>query len=209
KTWSFFETFVTAEENWLPPDNVQEVPVQIVASRTSPTNLGLALLADLAARDFGYLPVGRMLMRTQNTLGTMQRLERHRGHFYNWYDTRTLQPLQPWYVSSVDSGNLAGHLFTLAAGLRELVDAPIFGPQVFAGLRDTVGILQELVGDNQALAQLDEDLATQPAALPAAQALLQRSAAAAGRLAAALPAGNPDARHWAKSLEAECAQHAE
>ena len=92
----------------------------MVASRTSPTNMGLALLANLAACDFGYLSVGQLMRRTQDALGAMQRLERHRGHFFNWYDTRTLKPLLPLYVSSVDSGNLAGHLLTLGPGLAEL-----------------------------------------------------------------------------------------
>ena len=87
--------------------------------RTSPTNMGLSLLANLAARDFGYLSQGGLLRRTRDALATMQRLERYRGHFYNWYETRTLRPLLPLYVSSVDSGNLAGHLLTLSAGLRE------------------------------------------------------------------------------------------
>ena len=95
KTWHFFETFVTAQENWLPPDNFQEVPAPTIASRTSPTNMGLALLANLAARDFGYLSAGGLIRRTQDTLATMQRLERYRGHFYNWYETRTLQPASP------------------------------------------------------------------------------------------------------------------
>ena len=101
--------------------------------RTSPTNIGLALLANLAARDFGYLSLGRLIQRTEATSPPCFALERHRGHFYNWYDTRTLKPLLPLYVSSVDSGNLAGHLLTLGAGLRELVDAKIFDPQIFAG----------------------------------------------------------------------------
>ena len=134
KTWHFFETFVTAQENWLPPDNFQEEPVPVVASRTSPTNMGLALLANLAACDFGYLSVGQLMRRTQDALATMQRLERHRGHFFNWYDTRTLKPLLPLYVSSVDSGNLAGHLLTLGPGLAELAAQPILAPQIFAGL---------------------------------------------------------------------------
>jgi cyclic beta-1,2-glucan synthetase len=95
KTWNFFETFVTAGENWLPPDNFQEVPTPTIASRTSPTNMGLALLANLAARDMGYLSAGGFVRRTSDALATMQRLERHRGHFYNWYETRTLQPLSP------------------------------------------------------------------------------------------------------------------
>ena len=134
KTWRFFETFVTAQEHWLPPDNFQEEPVPVVASRTSPTNMGLALLANLAACDFGYLSVGQLLRRTHDALGAMQRLERHRGHFFNWYDTRTLKPLLPLYVSSVDSGNLAGHLLTLSSGLAEFQANQSSPPQVFAGL---------------------------------------------------------------------------
>ena len=105
KTWHFFETFVTAKENWLPPDNFQEIPVPTIASRTSPTNMGLALLANLSACDFGYLSVSGLIRRTQDAFTTMHRLDRYRGHFYNWYETRTLQPLLPLYVSSVDSGN--------------------------------------------------------------------------------------------------------
>ncbi len=116
RTWRFFEVFVTAEENWLPPDNYQEhVPGLAVASRTSPTNIGTALLADLAACDFGYCSVGRLLDRTRKTFGTLARMERYRGHFYNWYDTRSLKPLLPQYVSTVDSGNLVGYLLVLRA----------------------------------------------------------------------------------------------
>ncbi len=131
KTWRFFETFVTAQEHWLPPDNFQEEPVPVVAARTSPTNMGLTLLANLAACDFGYLSVGQLLRRTQDTLGAMQGLERHRGHFFNWYDTRTLKPLLPLYISSVDSGNLAGHLLTLGPGLAELHAQPILASSSF------------------------------------------------------------------------------
>ena len=116
--------YVGAEDNCLPPDNFQEDPPRGVAHRTSPTNIGLALLANLAAYDFGYLAVGELVARTARTLATLEQLERYRGHFYNWYDTRTLEPLRPLYVSTVDSGNLAGHLLTLARGLDELVDAP-------------------------------------------------------------------------------------
>ena len=113
RTWAFFDTFVGQEDNWLPPDNVQEHPVGRVAHRTSPTNMGLALLANLSAYDFGYIPAGTLIERTANALRTMDSLERYRGHFYNWYDTQSLKPLTPLYVSTVDSGNLAGHLLTL------------------------------------------------------------------------------------------------
>ena len=113
RTWEFFETFVGPEDHWLPPDNYQEYRVAAVAHRTSPTNMGLSLLANLAAYDFGYLPSGQLVERTENALRTMETLARHRGHFFNWYDTQSLEPLLPLYVSTVDSGNLSGHLLTL------------------------------------------------------------------------------------------------
>ena len=144
KTWSYFEYFVTAGENWLPPDNYQEEPIAVIAHRTSPTNMGMALLANLAAFDFGYIPGGEVLQRCKDTLGTMEQLERFKGHFYNWYNTRSLAPLPPRYVSTVDSGNLVGHLLTLRQGLLALPGEPLFGPQVYEGLRTTVRIIRDL-----------------------------------------------------------------
>ena len=88
RTWAFFDDFVTAADHHLPPDNFQEHPARVLAHRTSPTNMGLSLLANLAAYDFGYLAAGPLLKRTERAFETMQRLERHQGHFYNWYDTR-------------------------------------------------------------------------------------------------------------------------
>jgi len=143
RTWAFFEHFVGPDDNWLAPDNYQEYRVAAIAHRTSPTNMGLALLANLSAWDFGYITTGKLLERTTNTLRTMVGLERYRGHFYNWYDTQTLQPLPLLYVSTVDSGNLAGHLLTLRGGLLELADAPILQPRLLAGLNDTLGLLAE------------------------------------------------------------------
>ena len=210
KTWRFFETFVTAQENWLPPDNFQEEPIPVVASRTSPTNMGFALLASLAACDFGYLSVGQLMRRTHNALDAMQRLERHRGHFFNWYDTRTLTPLLPLYVSSVDSGNLAGHLLTLGPGLMEFQAQPILTPQVFAGLSDTVGILHELIGKNSELEQLKAELAPPPSTLRAGFDLLQRVTARATTSAAALPEGAEDElKWWTQALERNCREHLE
>ncbi|WP_098424280.1 GH36-type glycosyl hydrolase domain-containing protein [Marinobacter sp. LV10R520-4] len=143
RTWRFFADFVSPLDNWLPPDNFQEYPEPAIAFRTSPTNMGMALLADLAAYDFGYIHAGECLRLIENTLTAMERLERYRGHFYNWYDTRTLQPLRPHYVSSVDSGNLAGSLLTLQAGLAELKGAPILAANAFHGLQDTLQVLAE------------------------------------------------------------------
>ncbi len=119
RTWRFFETFVTPADNMLPPDNFQEDPAPEVAHRTSPTNLGLYLLSVATARDFCWLGTAEAAERLAATLSTMGRLERFRGHFYNWYDTQDLRPLDPSYVSTVDSGNLAGHLITLANACRE------------------------------------------------------------------------------------------
>ncbi|HYM48254.1 MAG TPA: cyclic beta 1-2 glucan synthetase, partial [Burkholderiaceae bacterium] len=141
KTWAFFETFVGPQDNWLPPDNFQEYRVALVAHRTSPTNMGLALLANLSAYDFGYIPAGQLIERTANALRTMQKLERHHGHFYNWYDTESLAPLHPLYVSTVDSGNLAGSLLTLRQGLLALADDQILGKRFFHGMRDTLRLL--------------------------------------------------------------------
>jgi len=209
KTWHFFETFVTAQENWLPPDNFQEIPAPAIASRTSPTNMGLALLANLAARDFGYISVGDLIRRTQDTLATMQRLERHRGHFYNWYDTRTLQPLLPLYISSVDSGNLAGHLLTLGSGLRELPDEKIFTLQIFAGLRDTVKVLRSLAAENVALAALDVELQRAPSSFRAAFALLERTTSQASAIAASVANLEEELKIWAQTLKRNCEDHLE
>ena len=121
RTWRFFETFVTAKDHMLPPDNFQEEPKPVVAHRTSPTNLGLYLLSVVAARDFGWLGKLETVERLEATLATMNGLERFRGHFYNWYDTHDLRPLEPKYISSVDSGNLAGHLIALGNACREIV----------------------------------------------------------------------------------------
>jgi len=153
--WHYFETFVVDGDNWLPPDNVQDTPEIKVAHRTSPTNLGLTLLANLAARDLGYSSLGHLILRTTNTLNTMARMERYRGHFYNWYETRTLTPLHPLYVSSVDSGNLAGHLLTLAAGLREQARQLLDPAQSLAALRDTVRAAQALSPGNGSLAEIE------------------------------------------------------
>ncbi len=188
QTWRYFEVLVNAEENWLPPDNVQEVPTPMVASRTSPTNIGMALLANLAAHDFGYLSAGQLLERTDRTISTLDQLERYRGHFYNWYDTRTLKALRPFYVSSVDSGNLVGALHTLRAGLLELKNQPILSPRVFAGLSDTLGMLSAPA--NGRLRELLQ--APPPADLPSALARFDELS----REVAALPAARDAKQQW-------------
>jgi cyclic beta-1,2-glucan glucanotransferase len=143
RTWRFFETFVNGEGNALPPDNFQQDPEAVVAHRTSPTNLGLYLLSTTVARDFGWIGVFDMLKRLEDTLDTMTGLPRFRGHFFNWYDTRNLRPLEPVYVSTVDSGNLAGHLIAVAQACRELVHRPLLGPEIVEGIRDALQLLLE------------------------------------------------------------------
>jgi len=123
KTWAYFDAFGGAEDHFLPPDNVQVSPVAdalSIAHRTSPTNIGLGLLATLGAHDLGFIDTGDLVRRIDQTLTTIERLERWEGHLLNWYDTRTLAPLPPSYVSTVDSGNLAGALLTLSVGLRDV-----------------------------------------------------------------------------------------
>jgi cyclic beta-1,2-glucan synthetase len=144
KTWSFFEKFVSEEDHWLPPDNYQESPVPTIGHRTSPTNMGLALLANLSAYDFGYISAAQLLQRTGHALETMGALERYRGHFYNWYDTLTVKPLQPLYISTVDSGNLVAHVLTLEPGLVGLADQKILAPRFFDGLLDTLRVFLDL-----------------------------------------------------------------
>src|SRR5471032_2865904 len=147
ETWAFFSTFVNKQENWLPPDNYQEVPEPVIAHRTSPTNIGLSLLANMTAMDFGYITQGELLLRTTQTLDTLDKLEHFRGHLYNWYDTRSLTPLNPRYISSVDSGNLAGHLLTLSTGFSGMRDQPAMNiATVLAGLEDTLYLVESGAG---------------------------------------------------------------
>ncbi|MES2328858.1 MAG: glucoamylase family protein [Bacteroidota bacterium] len=186
KTWSFFETFVGDEDNWLPPDNYQEEPVERIAHRTSPTNMGLALLSNLSAYDFRYITASQLLERTTNTIGTMQRMERFRGHFYNWYDTISLQPLHPRYISTVDSGNLAGHLLTLKQGLIALPHDKIVRSDVFDGILDTARVLAEKAPGNIYAEQLKDDIiqlcANRPKGLIAIKFLLDKLQASCGNM---------------------------
>ncbi|MDQ6645629.1 MAG: cyclic beta 1-2 glucan synthetase, partial [Pseudomonadota bacterium] len=211
RTWAFFDTYVGPADHWLPPDNLQEQPGPVIAHRTSPTNMGLALLANLAAWDFGFLSGGRLLHRTRQTLATMQQLPRHRGHFYNWYDTLSLQPLGPLYISAVDSGNLAGHLLTLRPGLLELIDQPVFQPRMVQGLLDTLSTLRAGLADNdvEALGTLHSELQNeieQPSVTSGAVlALLRRQLDNAHALAKSLRVEpGSDAEFWVTALLEQC-----
>ncbi|NLJ41243.1 MAG: glycosyl transferase, partial [Clostridiales bacterium] len=138
KTWKYFDELLTEEDNWLPPDNFQEEPNVGLAPRTSPTNIGLALVSILSARDFGYIGTSQALERFERTIDTLKALEKWNGHFYNWYDIRTLEPLKPEYVSSVDSGNLACYLILLKQGINELIIRPLVSREMAMGIKDTI-----------------------------------------------------------------------
>ncbi len=142
QTWRFFEVFITAENNMLPPDNFQEDPQPVVATRTSPTNIGLYLLCTVVARDFGWVTTTEMIDRLEQTLATLAKMQRYRGHFYNWYATGDLRPLDPKYISSVDSGNLAGHLIALGNACRFAVRKPIAAAWA-AGVEDALDLAIE------------------------------------------------------------------
>ncbi len=214
RTWRYFADFVGPDDNWLPPDNFQEHPAPTIATRTSPTNMGMSLLADLAAYDFGYVTAGECLERIDKTLASMAKLERYRGHLYNWYDTRSLRPLHPQYVSSVDSGNLAGCLLTLQAGLAELDAQPLLARGALQGLQDTLQVLADLLPASPAstleekiralqgtLSALTLDGPQTPAAALRAVDEIDRTV---GKLAAALPAAidfDGELAYWARAFD--------
>jgi cellobiose phosphorylase len=231
KTWGFFETFVSEKDHWLPPDNYQEHLISRVAHRTSPTNMGLALLANLSAWDFGYISTGQLIHRTADAFSTMEAMERFRGHFYNWYDTESLEPLRPMYISTVDSGNLAAHLLTLRAGISAVPDEKIAGAKIFEGLLDTSRVLADIAGGAipAALVQLEDDLkylcatpantspestlpgqlagtgASRPGTLYALREDLEKISASAFKVVRAFDA-DPESQSssWAKALSGQC-----
>jgi cyclic beta-1,2-glucan synthetase len=145
RTWFFFEQFVGPDDHWLPPDHYQEEPLGTVAHRTSPTNIGLALISTMAAADLGYIGLMEMALRVRDAFRGMDQLEKHRGHLLNWYDTRAMQPLPPRYVSTVDSGNLAGALVALKQGCLEMLQAPLLRWERWQGLLDTLDVLEEVI----------------------------------------------------------------
>ena len=148
ETWRFFDDLVGPQSNWLPPDNYQLALRVEVAQRTSPTNIGLWFTSALAARDFGYLTTDELCLRCTHTMDTLARMEHYEGHLLNWYDTKTLEPLHPRYVSTVDSGNLIASLWVLQQGVNDALRAPILGSTGLRGLSDTLSVLEGKCGDD-------------------------------------------------------------
>ena len=223
RTWRFFETFVTAADNMLPPDNFQEDPTAVVAHRTSPTNIGLLLLSTAAAREFGWIGTLEAVERLEATLATVGRLKRFRGHFCNWYDTTDLRPLDPIYISSVDSGNLAGHLIALAntcaAWRRGLAGAAAIAVGVGDSLALAREALQALPDDrrthlvtSQELVGALDDVAAALLRLPDGLDDLVAGAGKAADLARVLAderadAASEDVLFWVEAVQRSIASH--
>jgi len=210
-TWRYFEVFIGPQEHSLPPDNFQELPAHRVAHRTSPTDMGLALLSNLAAYDLGYLSGGQLLDRTARAIESMEQMERHRGHFFNWYDTTTRRALKPLYVSTVDSGNLVGHVRVLRSGLLELSAGPVVPAGALDGLRDTLRVLAEQVSrikdppvscDLAALKSITRLLLVQAGGLAATAAWLRELGTTGTRLAESFDRQRyPEAAWWAMAFD--------
>ncbi len=224
KTWRFFETFVGPKSHWLPPDNYQEKPRSVIANGTSPTNMGLSLLANLAAYDFGYISTGKLIERNASTLESMTGLERFQEHFYNWYDIMLLEPMEPKYISTVDSGNLSGHLLTLQQGMIEVLDQKILPPQAIEGFRDTLQILRDTAGggdpvlddregtvNSKIIEQIDRihtELSSPPSTLSAAWLLLDEQMRNVSGLSDLLgPEVNGEVKWWTQAYERQLKDH--
>jgi cyclic beta-1,2-glucan synthetase len=210
-TWDFFETYVGPTDNWLPPDNFQEEPLGLVAHRTSPTNVGLYLLAVLTAHDFGYITTSEMVDRIRNAFETIDKLEKHRGHILNWYETTNLATLLPAYVSTVDSGNFLACLLALKHGLLEkAVDSTT---PVFAGLAETLEVVRSVWAKEAATAPANsgiEKLIVDTGEAIAAKDL-SRVLTASESLLKSVREGNLGARtiHWAERLAGLVLRHKE
>ena len=222
QTWSYFEAHVGEKDHWLPPDNLQEYPRETIAHRVSPTNEGLLLTSALAARDFGYVGLLALADLWERSWHQWQQLEQWNGHFYNWYDTLTLRPLFPRYVSTVDSGNLMACLLTVKQGIAELRTAPVMGANLWLGLRDTLAVARQAAvpprgtrlvnapasGLAETLDQMAAHIQQQPATPLAWQALLTTLCHDGDKLRK-MPAGDAAAKvesllRWLTSVEHDC-----
>ena len=216
RTWRYFEEYVTAHTNWLPPDNVQMNGEVTVADRTSPTNIAMALLSDLAACDFGWCSVSRLVGRVSHAFDTLAGMERHAGHLFNWYDIHTLAPLPPRYVSTVDSGNLVSGLVVLAAGLEELQDGAVAHPRMFAGLEETLQVLAESLeaspGGGSAAVRAcwpgpPDDIQRETVTVSRATAVLARLIAAAKAARGSIAETDAECRWWTEAVIESASDH--
>ncbi len=208
RTWGYYSRFVSRETSWLPPDNYQVSHQEQVAMRTSPTNIGLWMLSALGARDFGYLTTDSVVDLLSKTTQTLGSLERYEGHLLNWYDIQSLKPLEPRYVSTVDSGNLLGSLWSLEHGLDALLGRSVLDAAAFEGLLDTAGLVKEASGGGVADGALAGSLAGGIAEARAAEASAAATGTAAairllrrvGQLSNDMAADTEESRYWCDQL---------
>ncbi len=212
RTWRYFEFVVSPADNMLPPDNFQESPVPVIARRTSPTNISLYLLSVVSARDFGWIGTHEAIMRLEATMATLARLPRCRGHFYNWYDTSDCRVLDPPYVSSVDSGNLAGHMIALANACEEWRERACTDGARLAGVRDAIAIYMAFPGVNtsaavhELAAKLKVDVGVDWYDLARAGAVAEAQLGET-ELPQAEQAGDDDRRYWLAAAVATIESH--
>jgi len=210
RTWRYFRQFSNTETKWLIPDNIQETPFAVTA-RLSPTNLGLLLNARLASYELGYLTLKEYVQDTTKSLSSAKGLPRYKGHFFNWYDIRTLEPVQPFFISTVDSGNLAGCLWTLKRACVEMRRHPLLRPQLWLGIRDHLNLIGELAEQEQrhpAVAEsiralgarfefLSEDASLWPSLWPQTE---QQAFRLVSDLLNGPPEGQEELRWWAEQV---------
>ena len=207
RTWRYFDDFVGPQTHWLPPDNFQEAPTRELFLRTSPTNIGLWMLATVAANDFGYITPDDVVARNLATLATLDKLERFEGHLLNWYDISNLEPLRPRYVSTVDSGNLIASLWALDAALQELLSRPVLDVSALRGLADALAVLREIPGPanepafETALHSLEKLTLVAPMELQDVIHRIRAATRPAKALVEMLPADGSDPRtYWAQQV---------
>lgn len=201
RTWRYFDDFVSDESHWLPPDNFQVSLKVELAKRTSPTNIGLWMLGVISAYDLKYITCDEVLKSINATFETLQKLETYQGHLLNWYDTSTLKPLHPRYISTVDNGNFLSSLWTLQQAVKELITKPVLPPNLFEGLSDTFNVLCEEIksSSNGPLSQLQSLLLSSSSHIPTLISFI-RSALS---IVHSLPLEGGEAHYWIKQLEKE------
>ncbi|HUF25507.1 MAG TPA: glucoamylase family protein [Gemmatimonadaceae bacterium] len=190
--WRYFERFVSADTNWLAPDNFQEEPRPVVAMRTSPTNVGLQLLSTVSAYDLGFITVEAVVEGLELAFRSLERMRRFRGHFYNWYDLRDLRVLEPAYISTVDSGNLAGHLIAVQQACLGMLDEPAFDARAWWALDAALGLALERL-DEPAAPDIDADAGDVEALRVARTTAAKELRLARGVITRSRDAGWPDA----------------
>ena len=148
RTWCYYDNFVNDENNYLAPDNYQEEPNNGIAYRTSPTNIGLSLLSAVSAYDIGYINVIELINHVSHIINSTRKLEKYKGLLFNWYDTRSMVPLYPRYVSSVDCGNFIGYIMVLKKSLEDAVKNPVFRIKEASSLTDIIKLAGSEIDDD-------------------------------------------------------------